>query len=299
MSGGGSGGPTTSTTTQQNYSPEEAAQRAQVQQEAARIYGNTASTISSSPYPGARPVGLSPESTQAQSMLGNYALGQGQQTADQAGGFSSFLMGPAADANSNPYLQSAIGAAVRPISAAYTDPNGVFSSIRTSAMQDGGQGTNTRQGIAEGIAGKGYINAVGDVSSKMAYQNYGDSMKLGAQALALAPQTYNLGTQPAMNMSTIGSQNEMAAQQQEDYAAQTRAWDLNSQWAPLQNYANIVYGGSSPGTTSVSNGALPQQNKSLGALGGAASGAMIGTQVGGAGWGTVIGAGIGLLAGLM
>lgn len=299
MSGGGGSNPTTSTTTQVNYSPEEAAQRAQVQTEAARIYGATAGTVQNSPYPGTRPVGLSPESYQAQDMLLQHASGQGGYLANRAGSFSDFLMGPAADANANPYLSSAIDAAVRPVSQAYTDPGGVFSAIRTDAGQNGAQGASTRQGIAEGIAGRGYLQTVGDVSSKMAYQNYGDAMKMGTQALALAPQTYQMGQQPALDYSTVGSQNEQNAQQMEDYSAQGRYWDLNAPWAPLQNYANIVYGGASPGTTSNSVGAVPQQNKSLGALGGAASGAAIGTQLGGAGWGTVIGAGVGLIAGLL
>lgn len=290
---GGDGGGT-STTVTQNFSPEEAAQRAKVQEEAARIYAQSAGQIAGAPYPGAKPSPFSQESIHAQNALTNYALGPGQQTASQAGGFSSFLMGPAQYAESNPYLQSAMSAAIRPINQAYTDPGGVLSSIRGSAMGAGGYGTSTRQGIAEGVAGRGYLSTIGDVTSKMASENYQNSMKLGAQALALAPQTYDLGTRPALDISSVGTQKETMAQSMEDYAANQRMWDLNAPWAPLQNYANIVFGGSNPGTTSTSSGG-GGSNRQVSALGSAATGAAVGSAFGP--WGTVIGAAGGLLLG--
>jgi len=291
---GGGGGAQQSTTTTQNFSPEEAAQRALVQQEATRIYQSSKDQIANSPYPGAAPVPLGPDSLQAQDMLRTWANGAGTTGAQTAQGYSDFLMTDAMKAESNPYLQSAIGAATRPIDQAYTDPGGVFSSIRTSSQQ---AGPSTRQGIAEGIAGRGYLNAVGDVSSKMAYQNYADSMKNATTALALGPQTAQLGQMPAMAIGAIGQQNEMIQQMQGDYASQQKMWELNAPWAPLQNYANIVFGGAAPGTTSTSTGGGSQSpNRAMGALGGAAQGAMLGSVV--PGIGTAVGAGVGALLGL-
>lgn len=296
MSGGGSA-PSSSTTTTQNFSPEEAAQRAKVQEEGNRIYNQTAGSISGSPYPGAQPVPFSPATLQAQQQLTNFANGQGAQQANQAGGFSSFLMGPSMNAEANPYLQSATQAAIRPVTQAYTDPGGVFSQIRTGSINSGGYG-GSRQGIAEGIAGRNYLNTVGDISSTMAYKNYSDAMTAGGKALALAPQTYNLGSSPAQSLAAVGQQQELLGQSQEDYSAASRAWQLNAPWYPLQNYASVVYGGSSPGMTATSTGSAPQTNRFASSLGGAASGAAMGSMIM-PGWGTAIGAGVGLLAGLL
>lgn len=299
-SSGGSGqqqqAPTSTTTTQVNYSPEEAAQRAALMADARGIYYQTKDKIAQGGFPGSKPVDFSSETEQAQRMLAGYSTGAGAQMANQAGGFSSFLMGPAQYAEANPYLQSAMGAAVKPITQAYTDPGGVFSQIRTGA-QNAGQYGGSRQGIAEGIAGREYLQTVGDVTGKMASENYQNAQKAGAQALALAPQTWNLGTNPALTLSGVGQQKEIMAQSLEDYEMQKRMWDINSQWTPLQNYANIVFGGSSPGTTTTSTGTPLAQQRSggMGALGGALSGAAMGSTFGP--WGALIGAGAGLLMG--
>jgi hypothetical protein len=267
MSGGGGGAPTSTTTTTQNFSPEEAAQRALVQQEANRVYQTTKGTIGASPYPGASPTPFSPETLQAQTSLMNWAGGAGGQLANQAGAYSNFLMGPAQYAESNPYLQSAIGAAIRPVTQAYTDPGGVMSQIRGNAIQAGGYGTSTRQGIAEGIAGRGYLNTIGDITSKMANENYQGARNAGTAALAAAPGTFTLGTEPAKAFGAVGSQRETLSQAEEQRRAEERLWNLNSQWTPLQNYANIVFGGGSPGTTSTAQGYQPQSNSLLQTVG--------------------------------
>lgn len=294
---GGGGGQTSTTTTAVNYSPEEAAQRAKVQEEAARIYGQTAETITGSPYPGSVPVGFSPETMAARGMISNYATGTGQQQAQGAADYSSWVMGPAQYAEANPYLQSNMAAAIRPVTEAYQAPGGVMSQIRTGAAQAGQYGSN-RQGQAEGIAARGYLNTIGDVTGKMASENYQQAATRANQALAIAPQTFALGAQPGAMLAGVGQQGEVLAQTQEDYAAQGRLWDLNAQWAPLQNYANIVYGGANPSTTATSmgTGGGAQQSRFGSAIGMAAQGASIGSMIPGVG--TLVGGGIGLLAGL-
>jgi hypothetical protein len=295
--GGGGGQQTSSTNTTVNYSPEEAAARAAVQAQAKQIYDANATSLSAAGYPGSKPVQFSPESTQAQGMLSNYATGAGARQAAQAGSYSSFLMGPAQYAESNPYMQSAMSAAIRPITQAYTDPGGVMSQIRTNSVNNGMLGSS-RDEISQNIAGRGYMDAVADTTSKMAYQNYSDASKVGAQALALSPQTFSLGTQPAVALSGVGTQKENMGQAGEDYAAASRMWNLNAPWTPLQNYANIVFGGATPGTSSTATAQGPQRNQLLSALGGAASGAALGSAIF-PGMGTMIGGGLGLLAGFL
>ena len=219
MSGGGGGGGS-STKTQQNYSPEEAARRAQIMGEAERIYNQTA------------------QQQQIGVHLANQAMEYG-------------LTG-AMDVQNNPYLQSAITAALRPMTQQYVDPGGVLSSIRTNAT-DSGQFGGVRQGVAEGIAAGRYTQNASDMAGKMASAAYDKGQDTFARTLALAPQTMGLP------------------------------------WEQLQNYANIVYGGANPSTSSVSTADAAKKSRSQGALGGAASGAAIGTAIM-PGAGTAIGA---------
>jgi hypothetical protein len=279
----------------QNFSPAEQAARDAIQAEASRIYGSTKDTITNAPYPGAKPVPFSPETLQAQEMMKGYATGAGQNLANQAGGYSSFLMGPAQYAEANPYLQSAINAAIRPVTQGYMDSGGVMQSIRHGAT-GAGQVGGSRQGVAEGIAAGRYADTVGDISTKMSMENYLNAQRAGAQSLALAPQTYGLGNQPALGLSAVGGQNEWLSQAQEDYDAASKSWGLNAPWQAINNYANIVYGGSAPGTTVTQTGSMPPKpDRTNAMLGGAMSGAAAGASFGP--WGALIGAGVGLIGG--
>jgi len=294
MSGGGSGGGS-STTTQQNYSPEEAARRAQVMGEAERIYNQTAPSMSSASYPGEQPVPFSVPSVAAQN-LGVYQAGQQQIGAHLANQAMEYGLTGAMDVQNNPYLQSAITAALRPTTQQYVDPGGVLSSIRTNAT-DSGQFGGVRQGVAEGIAAGRYTQNAMDMAGKMASSAYDKGQDTFARTLALAPQTMAMNNLPVSTLSGVGAQQEGVAQEEAAYLANQNMWNLNAPWAPLQNYANIVYGGASPSTTSTSSGEAVKKNRAAGALGGAASGAAMGSTFGP--YGTAIGAVAGgLLGGL-
>ena len=296
MSGGGSGGGS-STTTQQNYSPEEAARRAQVMGEAERIYNQTAPSMSSASYPGEQPVPFSVPSVAAQN-LGVYQAGQQQIGAHLANQAMEYGLTGAMDVQNNPYLQSAITAALRPTTQQYVDPGGVLSSIRTNAT-DSGQFGGVRQGVAEGIAAGRYTQNAMDMAGKMASSAYDKGQDTFARTLALAPQTMAMNNLPVSTLSGVGAQQEGVAQEEAAYLANQNMWNLNAPWAPLQNYANIVYGGASPSTTSTStsSGGAVKKNRAAGALGGAASGAAMGSTFGP--YGTAIGAVAGgLLGGL-
>lgn len=106
----GGGGSTTST--QMNYSPEEAARRTQVMDEAARIYNATAGTMMTSPYPGAAPAPFSPQTIAGQDYAQSYATGpllDQINNTNQAvvGGFNTML-DPTSSA-ARQYTQSLLG----------------------------------------------------------------------------------------------------------------------------------------------------------------------------------------------
>lgn len=293
MSSGGGKTSSTTTATTQNYSPEEAARRAQVMDEANRIYNQTAPTISSAAYPGAQVAPFSAESVAAQNLAATNAGNQQTAYGMLNEGLNYGLNG-AMDVANNPYLQSAISAAIRPVTQQYVDPGGVLSSIRTNAAQ-AGQFGGVRQGMAEGIAAGRYLQDSTDMAAKMASSAYDKGQDTFAKTLALGPSTMQAGNIPVSTLSGVGAQKENYWNEQNAYDAAARLWGLNAPWAPLQNYASIVYGGANPSTSSSSSGVMPDNSGGArGALTGAAAGASIGTALGSP-W---IGAGLGALLGL-
>jgi hypothetical protein len=195
----------------------------------------------------------------------------------------------AMDVQNNPYLAQAMQAAIRPITESYTDAGGVMSGIRTNAANAGQYG-GSRQGVAEGIAADRYMEQVGDTMAKMGSDAYNKGMDTYTKTLAVIPDwqkasqgnlTANAaalqGTSQAANvqadaaktnaqtyqdavnaLSGVGAQQENYQQQIADYYANARLWDINSQWLPLQNYANIVYGNSGAGTSTASASSAPR-----------------------------------------
>lgn len=250
MSGGGGGGGN-NTTTSVNYSPEEAAQRAQVMGEATKIYGASAPSISAAGYPGAKPVSFSPETVSAQRLaVQNAAAAQDQiNTLNQSVNYG--LTG-AMDVQNNPYLEQAMQAAIRTNTNNFTDPGGVLSQLRTGA-QDAGQFGGSRAGIAEGVA-TGRLNQTNaDTVASMGSAAYDKGLDTMTKTMMFAPQALEAGMTPVNWLSGVGAQKENLGSEQANYEAAARMWGLNAPWAPLQNYANIVFGGASPGTTSESS----------------------------------------------
>lgn len=269
MSSGSSG---SSTTTTQNYSPEEAARRTQVMDEAARIYNATAPALSSAAYPGARPIQFSPDTLMSQQYARDYATGPAVAQANNINQAVQFGLSDVLFPETNPALQSTINAAVRPIYQDFTDPGGVMSQIRTGA-QDAGQFGSSRQGIAEGIAAGRYANAASDAAAKVATEGYNRGLDTFSRTLAFAPQALQTGLMPAQILSGVGAQNEMQASEIENYLSNAAMWQLNAPWAPLQNYASIVFGGANPSTKSVTSGG--GGDNTLQTIGSAASLAMM------------------------
>jgi hypothetical protein len=292
---GGGGGTSTTTQTVQNFSPEEAAARNAVQSEAQRIYNATSGQITNAPYPGATPAPASTPTLQGQNAAltaaGTQANMAGQLSAAQGFGLYDVLF-----PQTNPALRASVDAAVRPVTQAYTDPGGVLSQIRTDSMNAGQYG-GSRQSLALGVAGGRYLDTVGDISARMHSDAYNKGLDTFSRTMALAPQNIQAQTAPAQTLSAVGQQQEAYQQQQLDYDAAVRQWSMNAPWAALQNYANIVYGGSTPGTSSTSfSSGGSGGSTAMSALGGAAMGASIGSMI--PGIGTAVGAGVGLMMGL-
>lgn len=290
---GGGGGGGSSTQTVMNYSPEEAARRTRVQDEATRIYNATAGNIANSPYPGVKPVGLTGDQLTGQDLTRTAANTIAGQYIPQLAQATQFGLSDVLDPQSNPALNSTIDAAIRPITQSYTDAGGVLSNIRTGAINAGGQGNSTRQGIAEGIAAGRYADTIGDTAAKITSDAYSKGLDTFSKTYGLAPSVMSSLALPGQLYSATGSQDQAVQQAQEQYFADARNWGLNAPWLPLQNYANIVYGNGPSGSTTTSTGGGQQSNAGMGAIGGAMAGAQLGSMIPG------IGTGIGAIGGLV
>lgn len=254
--GGSGGGHTTSTTV--NYSPEEAARRTQVMDEAERIYNSTGGQMRNSEYPGSAPVDFSRETEVAQQLAVQNAAAAQDQVRNINQGVNYGLTG-AMDVQNNPYVGSAIQAAIRPIEQGYTDAGGVMSQIRTQAGQAGQMGSS-RQGIAEGIAAGRMLQTQSDTAAKIASDAYNKGQETFQKTLTFAPQAMEAGMTPVNWLSSVGAQKESLEQAEQDYLANAAMWRLNAPWIPLQNYASLVYGGVAPSTTSSTTSGGMQRN---------------------------------------
>jgi hypothetical protein len=269
-----SGGGTQTSTTKVEYTPEEQAARNRIFSEAGSTFDNAKAMNGQMGYTGPRPVGPSGE-TQASWQLGANAAQRTQSIADKMEGANDFGLSSALYAESNPYLQSAIRAAQRPVVEQFTDAGGVLSAIRNSSVANGTFG-GSRQGIAEGLAMRSLQDKLGDISATMSNDNYKVAMAQRSDAIKNAPMLAMLNQIPAQMFSQMGQQREGYQADAENYDANAREFLRSGMWEPLGNLANIIYGGSNGTQTTTSS--IPKQNNTgqvLGSLGSAALMAMM------------------------
>lgn len=217
---------------------------------------------------------------------------------ETAAATNTFNMTDARDVNSNPYLRSAIDAAIRPLTEQFTESGGALQQTREGAQLSGQYGSS-RQGIAEGLANKAYINKVGDVASTMASHGYDTGLDASVKATALNPQVQQGLLAPASNLDAVGQQRNAYEQAAIDDAINKWNYEQNLTGAKLAQYQNLVqgnFGGQSSGLSTATGGSRGGSNNMLGILGGAAAGASL---AGALGMSAGAGAGIGALFALI
>lgn len=289
MSGGGS--QTSTSSTKVEYSPEEAAARKFVWDQATGIYNQSqnATQNGGSPVPGV--AGQSYDTIAAQNLARNWAYGGASQIAGQLPGAIDYGLNGARDVNNNPTLQGAIQAAIRPNTENLNE--NILPGIRTQSVSDGGYG-GTRAGIAEGLAIAKANQANVDAAANITSDAYKTGQDTFARTLAFLPQASSVGSQPSQILSGVGAQNENYNQEVLNYIANLNNYNNNKGWGPIGNLASAIYGGIQPGTVTTQQG--PSGGGARGALGGAAGGAAAGSAFGP--WGTAIGGGLGGILGM-
>lgn len=284
--GGGASGGTTKTTVE--LSPE--------QRELFNLALPALTNFAQNPpgaFPGQTVAGFDPAQLAGQQSIVNAAQGGSTDIANAALQASQFFLGAGLDPNTNPFLQSAIGAAVRPIGENLTQ--NILPNIRGEAITSGQFG-GSRQGIAEGLAASGASRAIGDTAGTLASQGFQSALDAGIRALGLAPSTGALQFQPGGALSAVGAERQ--SQEQLGINAEIQRF-MQEQLLPFlsaKDIAGIAFGipNATVSTTGPTGGGIsPIQ----GALGGAATGAALGSAI--PGFGTGIGAALGGLGGLL
>jgi hypothetical protein len=214
-----------------------------------------------------------------------------------------FLMGKVLYPESNPALQGAIDAAVRPITEQLTTEQ--LPAIRGDAVTSGNFGSS-RQGIAEGLASGQASTAIGDTSANLANEGYqaglnamtttfgnvanADTARYGTQqgalsnlyntnvnsqlnALGLLPQTQGSLLTPALTTSAVGDVRQGEAQAQRDENVYR---DLFKQTSPLTSAQSLTsLANAQRGGTSTTTQDLPDTDPILGTLGAAGTAATV------------------------
>ncbi len=162
----------------------------------------------------------------AQIAAQDYAINQAQTFDEQAqpvrSAYEFALSSPI-----NPFTEQLVQTAARPV-IQHLQEN-ILPSIRGNSQSAGGY--SSRTGIAEGIAGRGAIDTIGDISTNL----YGDAYNTGINtmmgALGMAPQMAGYNMLPADYLSMIGSQRQ--AQQQQV---------LDAPWMNVNRYRDVIGG---------------------------------------------------------
>lgn len=221
------------------------------------------------------------------------AAGTQDSLAQTGANASNFLMSNLWDPANNVGLNSAIDAAVRPITENYQQV--VQPGIRDEMQAAGQQFGGSRRGVAEVNSGNSYLRNVGDTAATVAQNEYGANLDAYTKALGLLPQTQAAQTAGAVTTSGVGDVQQNQAQQNINANVAGYNYDQLAPFLQSQELVSLLSGIPGGGVTSV--GSTAQPNTATSVLGGAAAGASLGSllgPVGGAG-----GAGLGALLALL
>lgn len=196
----------------------------------------------------------------------NPALNTSRQLAGAAGqGMLPFLRGDYMNLASNPHLQAAIQAAIRPVTQAYTE--NVLPGIRSDFGGTDAFGLS-RQGIAEGVASRGYLDTVADLSARMANSGYNSGLQATQRAFEQAPLVQGSQVLPLTQAWELGGMFQ--GQQQRELDAQG-AFD-RLLWQRIQDPFNLYSAAARGGQTSSVTSQSPTANPLLAGAGGAITG---------------------------
>lgn len=213
-------------------------------------------------FPGQTVANQSGATQQALQNMANRAT-QGNPLMGQASGeVSKMLRGDYLDPNNNPGFQGALSAATRPVTEAFRDV--VMPGIDSNFSAAGRYGSGAQLG-AYSDATQDMARSVGDISSNMAFNNYGMERGNMMNAIGMAG---GLAANDYKDISMLG----LAGQGMDDYNqrlidAERERYDYesNKDMGWLQNYIGLLGGAPAAGQTSTTT--MPAPNPFATALG--------------------------------
>ena len=227
--------------------------------------------VSDQPFPGERFAPIASEQLQSLDQLTDLA-GQFQGLGDpfiqlaQQTASGQFL-----DPATNPFLQSAIQAGIRPVQQQFQEQT--LPAIRSAAIQQGAFGGN-REGITEALAAGRANQQSLDISSSIAFQNFINERNLQQQSPGLAQAGAELSLLGPQLLGQIGDVRRGFDQEAIIEAIQRFNEAQQAPFAPLFPLANILQG------TNVGNVSTTQLNPGSGGLSGVIQGGLGGAAAG-------------------
>lgn len=240
-------------------------------------------------YTGSTVAGFDPSQVAGQDAALEASGVQKQLALGGANAENFFTSGDIWQPSNNPALQGAVDAGVRPITQALTEQQ--LPALRGEAVTTGNFGSS-RQGIAEGLASGRASQAIGDTSAKIVNDNYKTNIDAQLKALGLLPTVQAAQTTPAITTSGVGDVRQALAQAGLNQDVAGFNYDQMAPFLQSKELMALLTG--LPGGTTTATGSTAKPNQAMSALGGAASGAALGSMIM-PGPGTAVGAGAGAL----
>jgi hypothetical protein len=203
--------------------------------EAQRLYQQPGPNL----YPSTTVVPFNTNEIMAQEQLAGPQAFKAGEMSDWAQAALAYGLNEARNPASNPYFESAVTGATRPIFEQLT--RDVLPGLRRTAVGGGTLG-GTRQAIAEGLATQGATRQAFDVGSQMGTKAYDTGMNAFLQALGLAPSIQGMTTAMPGMISAAGAQQRALEQAQLNEEVARYTYGQNLPYAKLAEYANMISG---------------------------------------------------------
>lgn len=173
-------------------------------------------------FPGDTVANLTPDQLRAIEMTRKAATDVGDYTSGLTGVMGTYMDPGFMSPENNPWMGDYVSSAIRPVTERFTE--GILPAIRGSARMTGGSDYgSTRQGVAEGIATRGYLDTVGDISSKMYGNLYGTNIGAQQRAMSMSPMIASMMGMPASMVGRAG--DILQKQEQAEIGGEREAYE--------------------------------------------------------------------------
>lgn len=246
-------------------------------------------------FPGSTVVPYAPETEQALAMQTQRALGGSPINMAASQELQKTLGGDYLN-QGNPAFQAMVERSVQPLRREYEET--VRPGIQSQFSAAGRYGSPGGMGNQLDRAADSYMRQVGDISTGLAFPTYEAERTAQQRGLAFAPQQAAQDYQDISQLGAVGGAREALSGQQLGEQIARHNFGQQEEQARILQYLNAIqgnYGGTQTGTTTA-NPYSQGGNSALAGLGGAASGAALGSMFGpwGMAGGAVLGGGLGL-----